>query len=119
MLDSVVADRPQEMAAQVRELVVTLLGTGSCTLERMAQHLGIDPRTIQRHLAREGESFCGIVDSVRRELAERYVDERRRPLAEVSSLLGFAAPSGFSRWYRRQFKAAPSVRRARAARRGR
>jgi transcriptional regulator GlxA family with amidase domain len=37
---------------------------------------------------------------------------RDRPLAEVSSLLGFSAPSGFSRWYRGQFSVAPSVRRA-------
>jgi hypothetical protein len=48
-------------------------------------------------------AFSAIVDTVRRELAERYLKDRHRSLAEVSLLLGFAAPSGFSRWYRRQF----------------
>ena len=78
------------MATRVRELVVTLLGSGTCTVDRVAQHLGIDRRTIHRRLAREGTTFSGMVDAVRRELAERYVNEQHRSLAEVSSLLGFS-----------------------------
>jgi AraC-like DNA-binding protein len=119
MLDAAVADKPRDMSTAVRELVVTQLGTGSCTIKRTAQHLGIDPRTIQRRLAREGLSFGAIVESVRRELAQRYVKERHRPLADVSSLLGFSAPSGFSRWHRRQFGVTPSVSRTRPPRRRR
>jgi AraC-like DNA-binding protein len=115
MLDSVVADTPRDMATQVRELVFTQLGGGSCAIKRTAQQLGVDPRTVQRHLAREGQTFGGIVESVRRELAGRYVNERHRPLAAVSSLLGFSAPSGFSRWYVRQFGVTPSVSRARVS----
>ena len=98
------------MVAQVRDLAVQLLGSGSCTVERAAQHLGVDRRTIHRHLAREGETFSGIVDAVRIELAERYVRDGRRSLADVSVMLGFAAPSSFSRWYRKQFGVAPSAR---------
>jgi len=118
MLDSAIADEPRDMATKVQELVVTQLGTGSCTIKRTAQHLGIDPRTIQRRLAVEGRTFGGILEAVRRELARRYVKERHRPLAEVSALLGFAAPSGFTRWHRRQFGVTPSVSRARPLRRG-
>jgi AraC-like DNA-binding protein len=99
--------------ARVRELVVMLLGTGQCSIEKAAQHLGIDRRTIHRHLASEGQgqTFSGIVDEVRKELATRYMSSGRS-LAEISSLLGFAAPSGFSRWYRRQFGSSPRDRRA-------
>ena len=102
--------------AQVRELVVMLLGTGTCTIDRVAQHLGVDRRTVHRRLANEGETFSGLVDAVRRELAERYVEDPNRSLAEVSLLLGFSAPSGFSRWYRQRFKAKPSEQRARTGR---
>ena len=98
----------------VRELIVKLLGTGTCTIDRVAQHLGIDKRTIHRRLARNGESFSGLVEAVRRELAERYVSDPHRSLAEVSLLLGFSAPTGFSRWYRQHFKAKPSERRNRS-----
>ncbi|HWZ74557.1 MAG TPA: AraC family transcriptional regulator ligand-binding domain-containing protein [Casimicrobiaceae bacterium] len=106
-----------DMSRQVRELVAMLLGGRACTIERVAQHMGVDRRTIHRHLACEQQTFSGIVDTVRRELAERYLKDRERSLAEVSSLLGFAAPSGFSRWYRRQFSGRASEARARGPKR--
>ena len=88
-----------------------LLPTGDCSIDRAAQHLGIDRRTVHRRLLREGHTFSSIVEKVREELAERYLKNRRRSLADVSSLLGFATPSGFSHWYRRRFHASPSRRR--------
>ena len=103
------------MINRVRELIVQLLGTGTCTIDRVAQHLGVDRRTIHRRLAHEGQSFSGLVEAVRRELAERYISDPHRSLAEISLLLGFSAPTGFSRWYRQHFKTKPSERRARSA----
>ena len=116
LVEADLANAAPGMAAQVRQLVVSLLGTEHCTIDVAAQHLGVNRRTIHRRLSDEGQTFSRIVDAVRRELAVRYVADKRRSLAEVSSLLGFSAPSGFSRWYRRHFSAAPSARRARAAR---
>lgn len=104
-----------DMIHRVRELIVKLLSTGTCTIDRVAQHLGVDRRTIHRHLAREGESFSGLFEAVRRELAERYVSDPHRSLTEVSLLLGFSAPTAFSRWYRQHFKAKPSERRSKSA----
>jgi AraC-like DNA-binding protein len=108
-----------DMTAQVRMLVVTLLGMGQCTIDIAAQHLGVSRRTIHRQLAQEGRTFSDIVDSVRRELASRYVIDQHRSLTEVSSLLGFSAPSGFSRWYRRQFSTTPTQKRGGTSRRKR
>jgi AraC-like DNA-binding protein len=102
-----------EVITRVRELVVMLLGTGTCTIDRVAQYLGIDRRTVHRRLARDGATFSDLVEAVRRELAERYVKDPHRTLADVSSLLGFSAPSAFSRWYRQRFQAKPSEQRAR------
>jgi AraC-like DNA-binding protein len=110
---------PSGTLSEVRQLVVMLLPSGDCTIDRVAQHLGVDRRTVHRHLAREGQSFSGIVEAVRQELVARYLKDSHRTLADVSGLLGFAAPSGFSRWYRRRFNAQPSQRRARASRRKR
>ena len=117
MLEANPASKTADMSTRVRELVVMLLGTGTCTIDRVAQHLGIDRRTVHRRLAHDGATFSGLVEAVRRELAERYVKDPHRSLAEVSLLLGFSAPSGFSRWYRQRFNAKPSERRARSGRR--
>jgi AraC-like DNA-binding protein len=104
------------MKAQVRDVVVMLLGTGGLSVDRAAQHLGIDRRTIHRRLVRESETFSGIVEAVRRELADRYLRDRDRSLTEIASLLGFSGPSGFSHWYRKHFNERPSERRARRKR---
>ena len=101
-------------AGRVREVVVLLLGTGGCSVDRVAQHLGIDRRTIHRQLVHEGETFSAILDAVRRELADRYLRDKDRGLAEVASLLGFATPSSFSHWYRRHYHVQPSACRVRA-----
>jgi AraC-like DNA-binding protein len=114
LLETSLADSEDDPLRQVRELIVMLLGAGPCTIERVAQHMGVTRRTIHRYLAREQQTFSGLVDTVRRELAERYLKNGKRSLAQVSSLLGFAAPSGFSRWYRRQFSIPASEARARA-----
>jgi AraC-like DNA-binding protein len=108
MLESSTTTLPQSMTSQVRDLVVLLLGTGACTVERVAEHLGVDRRTVHRRLTREGETFSNVVESVRRELAARYVRDQQRSLADVSALLGFAAPSSFSRWYRQSFGVNPA-----------
>jgi len=80
--------------------------------QRVAE-IGMQRRIVR--LARERQTFSGIVDTIRCELAERYLKDRDRSLAEVSSLLGFAAPSGFSRWYRRHFSGRASDVHARSA----
>lgn len=92
----------------MREIIVLLLGQGACTVERAAAHLGVDRRTIHRRLEREEQSFSNLVDEVRLELAERYLVSSAHTLTEISGLLGFAAPSGFSRWYRQHTGQPPS-----------
>jgi len=116
LMDASLEGHAPDMATRVRAQVVMIIGTGRCTIDAVAQHLGVDRRTVHRHLAGEGQTFSRIVDAVRLELATRYMKNRNRTLAEVSALLGFAAPSGFSRWYRRQSGAKPSISRTRATR---
>ena len=96
-------------ASQVRDSIVRLLHARECTVEQVALQFGVNRRTVHRYLAREGHTFSGILESVRRDLAPGYVGDRRRSLAEVSELLGFATPSSFSRWYRRNFGTNPAT----------
>jgi AraC-like DNA-binding protein len=107
--------RSAALTDRVRQLIVLLLPRGLCRVEVAAQHLGVDRRTVHRKLAAEGSSFSAIVETVRRELAQRYVEGTEQPLLDVSGLLGFAAPSAFSRWYRAGFGQSAQRRRAAVA----
>ena len=100
---------PTTSASQVRAIVVQLLRARACTVEQAATHFGVTRRTVHRYLAREGQTFSAILESVRRDLAPGYVSDRRRSLADVSASLGFATPSSFSRWYRRNFGTNPAA----------
>jgi AraC-like DNA-binding protein len=115
LVETALHNKPADMASEVRALVVAQLGGGHCTIDLVARQLGITRRTVHRRLLAEGQTFSRILDDVRRDLAARYLADQHRSLAEVSMLLGFAAPSGFSRWHRRHFHAAASHRRTRVA----
>jgi AraC-like DNA-binding protein len=91
------------MSDRVRQLVVVLLPRGHCRADAVAQHLGVDRRTVTRHLAAEGTSFGALVDALRRDLLARYLKEGSTPLREISAMLGFSAQSAFARWHRQQF----------------
>jgi AraC-like DNA-binding protein len=99
------------VSAQVRGLVPVLLPSGHCNIGAVARQLGLDPRTLQRQLARDETSFQEIVQDVRLGMAAQYVEESDRPLAEVAELMGFSALSAFSRWHRDQHGQSPSARR--------
>ena len=74
-------------------------------------------RTLHRQLAAEGQQL--LVDRATTPgpaLAERYLANDRYSLTDVSELLGFAAPSAFSRWFRHRFGTTPTAWRSAARR---
>jgi AraC-like DNA-binding protein len=106
---------PRDMTTvdRVRELIKLFLPTGRCSVSQIARELQFDRRTLHRHLAAHGETFTTLLNAVRAELAEQYLSNGRYSLSDISQLLGFAAPSGFSRWFREQFGCSASEWRAR------
>ncbi|WP_396333435.1 AraC family transcriptional regulator [Burkholderia anthina] len=103
LLDASMLSQQVSMLDDVRRTILLLLPSGRCGIEQVAGHMGVVCRTVQRRLAEQGHSFSSIVNEVRKELAIRHVIESDRPLTEVAILLGFSAPSAFSRWYGVQF----------------
>jgi AraC-like DNA-binding protein len=91
------------LSDRIRQLVVLLLPRGQCSVEVVAQELGVDRRTVARGLASEGTTFSQLIDDMRRELLRRYLKNRSQSLTDISSLLGFSSASAFARWHRQQF----------------
>jgi AraC-like DNA-binding protein len=107
-LQSMPAPRGATVVERVRELVELLLPLGRCSTLQVARSLGMTQRTLHRQLTDQQESFTGIVNASRAAQAERYLAGDRYTLTEVSELLGFTAPSAFSRWFRARFGVTPS-----------
>jgi AraC-like DNA-binding protein len=101
--DSILPSTRAEVSETVRELMWVMLKSGSCSAERVAKHLGVDRRTVNRRLAREGQSYSSILDAVRRDMVTSSVEHGQRPLNEIAGMLGFSGLSAFSRWFRNRF----------------
>ncbi|WP_245738405.1 hypothetical protein [Streptomyces sparsogenes] len=54
---SIALSRDTTVPDRVRELIEVLLPTGRCSIEQVARSLGVDRRTVHRHLSASGESF--------------------------------------------------------------
>jgi len=98
--------------SEVREVVSVLLPVRRCTMPQVARALGVSTRTLHRRLHAAGHTFTDIVDGSRASLAERYLAIGRYTVSDVSAMLGFAAPSAFSRWFSRRFGLSPTAWRA-------
>jgi AraC-like DNA-binding protein len=115
-LASMPAPRGATVPDQVRGLVEMLLPLGRCSTLQVARSLGVTQRTLHRQLTAEHESFSSIVSATRAAWAERYLPNDRYSLTDVSELLGFTAPSAFSRWFQQRFHCSPTQWRARSRR---
>jgi AraC-like DNA-binding protein len=89
------------LADRVRTLVAGELRGGDPSIGAIAADLHMSDRSLQRKLAAEGASFDAIVDTLRAELATRYLADRRIAIAEVAFLLGYSEPSAFHRAFKR------------------
>ena len=78
--------------------------------------MAMSERTLHRRLEAEGTSFQKILDSARRDLAERYMDRKDLSLAEIAFMLGFSDQSSLFRASKRWFGTSPGQRRIRSPR---
>ena len=107
--DSILPSARFEVSETVRELVWGMLQSESCSAERVAKHLGVNRRTVNRRLASEGQSYSSILDAVRTDMITSLVGNSQRPFNEIAGLLGFSGLSAFSRWFRNRFGQSASV----------
>ena len=96
----------------IRATARAALAGGDCTLAGTARSLGVSTRTMQRRLQADGTSFGAIVDALRREMALAYLD-RRVPIADVASRLGYADATAFHHAFRRWTGSSPLRHRGR------
>jgi AraC-like DNA-binding protein len=112
-IDSLPKAQAGSIAREVSKTAYLLLPLGRASMPQVAQGLGMNPRTLQRRLAAEGEEFSQLVDRVRRDLAIRYVANPAYSLAQIARMLGYGQHSSFTRWFAAAFGAPPAAWRAR------
>ena len=84
-------------------------------VDDVAHSLGMSKRTPGRKLADEGLNFTEILQQMRRDLALRYLDDRKLHVSKIAWLLGFNEVSAFTHTFKRWTGKTPSQMRTTAA----
>ncbi len=88
-------------ADDLRQWLAAHMGTRVPRRRQAAESLGVSERTLARRLAEQGQTYEGLLDDVRREMALQAVGDPSRVLAKIAQTLGFAEASTFYRAFRR------------------
>ena len=116
--EAALADRKGEMSqlrTRVENAISSLLPHRRVLVEDVARSLGMSERTLARKLADEGLSFTEILHQLRRDLAIRYLDDRKLHVSKIAWLLGFQEVSAFTHAFKRWTGKTPSKMRTAGA----
>jgi AraC-like DNA-binding protein len=105
----------EDLLARARGLIARQLKQPPVELDGIATQLATSPRSLQRRLAEAGLSFSQLTEQVRRELAERYLQDASMNLTDIAFLLGYSEQSAFQRAFKRWSGQTPAQFRAQAA----
>ncbi|WP_437683979.1 AraC family transcriptional regulator ligand-binding domain-containing protein [Sorangium sp. So ce131] len=86
---------------EVRQALRNCIADGNPNLDRVAEHLGMSSRTVQRQLREHGTSHRALLTEARAEIASRYLASQNPTHRALASRLGYASPRSVSRALRR------------------
>ncbi len=116
--EAALADRRGEksqLRTRVENAISSLLPHGRVLAEDVARNLGMSKRTLARKLSAEGLNFNEIFQELRRDLAVRYLDDRKLHVSKIAWLLGFREVSAFTHACKRWTGKTPSEMRPASA----
>lgn len=99
----------------VENEIVPLLPHGKARAGEIARRLGASQRTFTRCLAAEGVTFSGVLESLRVDLARRYLADKELSISQIAWLLGYREVSAFTHAFKRWDGQTPRQARARGA----
>jgi AraC-like DNA-binding protein len=97
-----------QLRTRVENAISSLLPHGRVILGDIARTLGMSKRTLARKLSDEGLNFTEILEQLRRDLAVRYLDDRKLHVSKIAWLLGFHEVSAFTHAFKRWTGKTPS-----------
>jgi AraC-like DNA-binding protein len=108
-------DNTSQLRTHVENAISSLLPHGRVLVEDVARNLGMSKRTLARKLSDEGLNFTEILQQLRRDLAIRYLGDRKLHVSKIAWLLGFNEVSAFTHTFKRWTGKTPSQMRTAAA----
>jgi AraC-like DNA-binding protein len=93
--------RHDPLRIRVENAISPLLPHGGVSIGTIASALGMSARTLSRRLAEENMTFSTILDELRSDLAERYLQNNDLSISQIAWLLGYTEVSSFAHAFQR------------------
>jgi len=78
------------------------------TLEQVAAAMHLTPRTLIRKLQREDTAYKTVLEELRREYAQRLLQDARLKITDVADILGYRETANFTRAFKRWHGVSPA-----------
>ncbi len=92
---------------QARRYIAENLPKKVPELSEVAGYLELNNRALQRRLKKDNLTFKQLLESVRIDLAKRFLQHNRYTIIEITFLLGFSEQSAFTRAFKRAVGVSP------------
>lgn len=97
----------QTVRTTVALAIPSIVGTGNCSIELVAEALGLSVKQLQRQLSYEATNFSEVLDEVRRNMALRLLTESYAPIERIAGLLDYSSTPAFSLAFKRWMGVSP------------
>ena len=98
MINNLVEELPIEV---ITRFISNQLPLGVPEIEDAAKNLQMSVRTLQRKLNENQQTFTGLINIIRQDLATSYLGNTNTKIIYISQMLGFSEQSAFQRAFKR------------------
>ncbi|MEZ5501212.1 MAG: AraC family transcriptional regulator [Halioglobus sp.] len=92
----------------VRRLLRSMVTSSSCSVEAVAEQVGMHRRAVNRKLAAAGTTLRQMRDEARREVACQLLENTNNSVTDIATMLGYADAASFTRGFQRWTGSTPS-----------
>jgi AraC-like DNA-binding protein len=89
------------MSTTVALAIPSIIGTGHCGIDLIAESLGMHTKRLQRALADEGTNFSEILEKVRDNMARRLLIDSNMSVERIAGLLDYSSTPPFTLAFKR------------------
>jgi len=97
------------LASNVRRRLEKMPPAAWKTFSGLAAEMRMPPSTLRHRLREEGQSYAGIKDDIRRDLAVDLLLNTSKTTGDIAAQLGYSEPSAFFRAFRKWMSKSPDA----------
>ena len=106
-IEQIKIDESMDIRSQVEPLIRRSLQSQRYQIDRVAKHLFLHPRTLQRKLKDAGMNYSKIVEDIRKDVATERLKNSNITIMQLSDYLGYNDNTAFTRAFKKWFGETP------------